>query len=412
VDPAINRNQVGIKDSNIQIIPGPVDLDALLELHGSGSYHLKFNDQNRKPAQRAKCTVTLEDPTRPPNLNPAELVIPAPAKSTNDAVLARYLNMGWTVAEKTNDLLPSGFRTLVPPAAAAPAAAGASGVDKALVDLLRDNLAARAAAQGSDFDRALVLAKQIQAPPDPVTARLAQATIDRITAPPPPPPAAAAPVDPFEHIERMGRFFTSMGWAPPGQAAAAAPASDGGSLIETIKALPKLLEHGTKFLTQLMTFRMMAAAGQVPAAPGLGGMVPAFAPAAAAPLAAAPEDEGEEGEEVEEGEEGEEDAMLAQLKLIEVGKMALGSIQSGQTGDQFAASLLASKKYRLVYLDLVDAGREGIEQYLALIPGMAAKIAPYRSRVDPWLTSFLAYGGGGAAPAAAAPAGQAPPVVG
>lgn len=381
LDPPIDRRQVGISDSNIEIIPGAVDLEALLAKHGSGEYHLKFNDSNVKPAQRAKCTVKLDDPTKPPNVNPQELLVSGVKGNRNAALIARYVGMGWSVTDKKNELIPEGFRALEPPAAVAPIAESAksAGVDKALVELLRESLLKRDAHQGGELDRAFQIADRLKpaAPTmDPVLGKLLAAAVDRMLIPAAP---AAAP-DPMEHIEKMGNFFSKMGWTAPG----AGGGSAGPSWTEALAALPGILQHGAALVSQLMAYRMMTTAAPA-GAPGQAAaaappFVPAFLPATvpAAP-AATP---------------GGDEEMLNPAKLaalMEVGRMAQKSIEEGEPGDDFAEKLCESPQFAPIYDDLVEMGKAGIIATLGSIPGLSARLDPRRVELEVWLDRFLAY---------------------
>lgn len=380
LDPPIDRRQVGISDSNIEIIPGAVDLEGLLQRHGSGEYHLKFNDSNVKPAQRAKCTVKLDDPTKPANVNPQELLVTGVKGNRNAALIARYVGQGWSVVDKKNELIAEGFRALEPPPAVSPVVESKSaGVDKALVDLLREALLARSAKEGGELDRAFQIAKQLTPPPpvmDPVLGKLLQAAVDRMLIPAA--PAAAAAVDPMEHIEKMGNFFSKMGWTAPG----AGGGSAGLSWTDALAALPGILQHGAALVSQLMAYRMMTTAGAPiagpPAAPPAP-YVPAFLPAM--PPAAA-------------GIPTGDDEMLNPAKLaalMEVGRMAMQSIESGEAGDDFAERLCASPQFEAIYDDLVAMGKAGIVSTLGSIPGLNAKLEPRRAELEVWLGRFLAY---------------------
>ena len=385
LEPAIDRKQVGIESTNIHIFPGACDLEALLERHGSGTYHLKFNDGNKNPSQRAKCSVKLDDPARPPNINPEELVIGGAKGRENENLISKYGGAGGSIVDRTNELLPGGFRALAKPAAVAPgaaavapavAAAAVGGVDKALIDLARESMQSRAEQAGVDVDRALEIAKRMQAappPPDPVAQRFMTLAMDRAFSV----PAAAPAADPLEHLERMTRIMSSMGWTAPGTAA---PAAGGGAgWVDALTALPKILEHGAALVGNLFALRSLG---------GLPGQVAApvaAAPGSVAPLvpavAAAPDPITFEGEETK----------MKMSVLLQVGRLAKQSIESGQSGAAFAESLCQSSVFEQTFYDLVDAGQDGIMSYLAMVPGLGAQLEANRPAIEKWLGDFLSY---------------------
>jgi hypothetical protein len=278
LQPVIDREQIGSKDTSIDKVTGEVvDTEWLGRKWGSGRYLCLFNDSSR-PAnlqQVAKCVIDVEDPTLAPVLDPAELVI----NEKNAAVIAKYLNLGWTIVDKTNELKPNGFRQLVAPVASGNAEKVLAETVQSLAlnrpqtlpsnavvvdrDMLRELLSG-ARKGGDDLERAFAIAERLRAPEDKTTqvllSKMADALLVRGQNPAAPPAA-----DGVAQLRATMQFLRDeMGWS----AANGGSARTGAGIFDAIAALPGILQHGSAFLSQMIALRMMQPAG-TPAAASL-----------------------------------------------------------------------------------------------------------------------------------------------
>ena len=396
LQPAIDRQQTENKDTAIEKVTGEVvDPEWLSRKWGSGLYLCMFNDSSRPTAtqQVAKCKIEIDDPTLAPVLDPAELVV----NEKNSAVIAKYLNLGWTIVEKTNDLKPNGFKQLVPPAPAAKGGNAEGVLAETVRDLAmsRDNgvpanamvidrdvlnlLLSRNKGGEDDLTRAFAIAERLRPPEDKTTqvllAKMADALFER--AKNPAAPVAPPAVDPVAQLRTTMQFLRDeMGWGGGSTAGKSAA-----GVWDAIAALPGILQHGSNLLGNLVRLRMVAPAGQTEFFP-----VPASLPVTAAP-----------GPEVHDAVPvpETEDPMLNPLKLqamIALGRQAVAAFEAGTAGDDFAETVCANPESEAVYDDLLRMGKPGILAALSMVPGLSEKLEPRRAEYEAWLDAFLSYG--------------------
>jgi hypothetical protein len=370
--PAINREQTGHTDSRLEKVTsatenappgGVVTADYLARVWGSGIYLLMFNDLNNRHSQVAKCQVEINDPFLPPNIDPAELVLSGPKGEKNAPVIARYLQLGWTLVESRNDLIPGSFKQLVPPAPdkrssdppaapvpAAPAVAPLTG--QVVLD-------------AATFQR--LMAAQASPPAAPAAPGIETvfAIADRIRTASQPPPAGSSGLG---EIMKYIELLKMMGWAPPGAAAAAPAVESGGSIASQVLTA---LTHAPAILRELRMFSSPA---------------PQASPQAPAPIAAAaaPDDEDEDLD------LAEDDIMIPDLgSLMAIGKQAIDAYTSGQRGEAFAALLL--EQHEPVFRWLRSIGKAQVLAYLSSAPGMSERIAAAPGQFEAWVTQFFSF---------------------
>jgi hypothetical protein len=372
--PAINRQQTGHSDSSLEKVTsatenappgGIVTADYLSRVWGSGIYHLMFNDLNSRHSQVAKCQVEINDPFLTPNIDPAELVLSGPKGEKNAPVIARYLQLGWSIAESRNDLIPGSFKQLVPPASdkradppPAPAPAAPAGAP----------LSGQVTLDAATFHRLLAAQAAPPAAPAAPAIETVFAIADRIRASSAPAPMAAGGL---EELERYIGLLKTMGWAPPGAAAAAPPVESAGSLVSQVLTV---LTHAPAILREL---RML---GGGPAAVAAADPAPVPAPAPAPARDSAFDEYGED----------ESDVMIPDLgSLMSIGKQAIDAYAGGQRGDAFAALLLTQNEPVLRWLRSI--GQEQALQYLSSAPGMAERIAAAPGQFEAWIAQFFSF---------------------
>jgi hypothetical protein len=379
VVPVINRKQVGITENSIEKVVGDVVDEAyLIARWGSGKYHLKFNDSNRpqKLQQVALCTCRLQDPTAPAVYDPAELVVGDPE---NSAEVSRFLGMGWTIVETTNEKIPDGFRQLVAPGAVLPVGAVPVGrsvgdsragdgagvtLDRETVRLL---MSGRSNGAGGDVvEQALKLADRLtKSGGDPLAAMAQMAGIIKTLN-----PASAAPPDPFASLNAMADVMSKFGWMPPGGA------------VGNGSGMMPLLE---RVLSQVaMGFGTALAGRLVPGVPP-----GSDSPAAVAPGLAVAQPGGAVGSGVPVSAPDSGNVALDALQRVANG--ALVSFEGGVSGDDYAESLCSDPQLVPMYDSVAGMGKPALMAALASVPGLAERLAP-KAAYEAWLDDFIAYG--------------------
>jgi hypothetical protein len=377
--PKIDREQSNNRETAIEKVAGEtVDYDYLARKWGSGRYMLLYNDlaRPRDLQQVAKCTIEIDDPLLPPELDPAELVV----SDRNAAVISRYLNMGWTIVETTNDLKPTPFKQLAPPSAG-------NAADKVLAETVQ-KLALQGAERrpngGDELEVAFKIADRLKPAEDKLSTGLLYKLIDVVLTRQNPAPVAPPPSDSVATLRTTMQFLREeMGWSPAAGETAGTSILGGGAM--------KLLE--------LAVSQMAVGFGQA--------LATRFGPAVLAPapvLESSPATVGNMPQpEPVMPEVVREDPMLNPVKLkalIAVGQSAVDAFDRGVSGDDFAEWLCSKPETATVYDDLVSMGKQGILGALSVVPGLAEKLAPKRAAYEEWLDDFLAYNEQDAAPAA------------
>ncbi len=409
--PAIDREQVGLKDSAIAKVTGAVvDADYLLQHFGSGKYHLKFNDANR-PAnlqQVARTNVEIHDPTEPPIVDPRELVV---NDERNAGIVSKYMQLGWTVTEQQNELKPKGFQALAPAAAAT----GSSGAEKVLAETVQslaleraqanslpsgavvvprevfDALLARVQGAGGDntLEKAFEIADRLKPPAaaDSATHKLLDKMADALLARASSTPVAGGAMS--ELRSTMQFLREEMGWSPGG-----AGSSDAAGFMGMFT---EVLKHAAAAFGQAMAMRFMtpmpaAAPGGTPAMAGIPSGIPGLPvggldPSHAAPLRPAPAP-GPAAAAAAHPVQGDD---VNKLALMNVGMSALQAFNAGVSGDDFAEKLCDDPNTEALYDLLYNMGRDEIVKRLESVPGLAEQLAPRRAELLAWLDAFLSY---------------------
>lgn len=392
--PVIDRGQAGSKDSSLEKVTGTVvDAEYLGTKWGSGRYHILFNDSSRPEnlQQVAKCTVEVEDPLQPPNVNPAELVCEGPGGDKNSAVISKYLNMGWTILDAKNELKPNTFKQLMVPSTNGGNAervlaetvqslalnrpdalpANAVVVDR---DMLRELMAGRKSG-GDELERAFQIAERLRPAEDKTTqvlmAKMADALFARRSENP-----APAPVQPdsVSQLRTTMQFLRDeMGWSN-------SAGNDGGVGLAGLGpwggVLVDLLKNAASGFGQALAMRMTVPGGQVPES------VPVASLAAPAPVLPFPNP----------AAGGNQMVNPMQLQgLISLGQAAIAAFEAGTPGEDFAEQVCSDPATEPLYDDLVAMGKRGIFQALSMVPGLSEKLAPRRAEYEAWLDSFLVY---------------------
>jgi len=387
--PKIDRSLSGQTVAYIAVESQPVTLDYLRDNFGSGSYQLQFVDNNkpRGTQQRAKTSLDLEEPNFPPVLNPGELDLDALGVGP---LADRYLSSGWVVqdfqqVQKSGRTVPR--RRLVPvnpagpgaatvlPVESAPAPGGTVAANAALGAMaplmgLVDKFLALTQPKSDVVETAFKIAERLKPAPAPDAIGLMKAVIDvagamngRGLAP------AAPPQSPLAMVKELADAAKALGFKPPGGGGSNG-VNWGDTVSSIFESLPGILSGGAQLLNGIAVIRF---------GPSIAGRLPTVNMPAAA------------GGEVAE-QSGGSVQRPAKEQLASVGKRALQSFLGGQSGDDFAESLVnAGGADESVYEYAAGLGVEGLLKFMDSTGALQVVPADKVSAMREWVTDFVAY---------------------